>query len=174
MLFSLLFTLIAASSTVFAEVLGQGSKAARACREELEGVVYIPENCVFNYLKRIAQELVVQSPLLWTDQTEAIIRNFKVKYDVSVGLISPFGELNAPWETYFESTFPVPRPYPAVTDSSVVHAWATGEGFTILDKAVINFNVPVYMYNTIIWNKDGQMWTLVVVIEKANAPTSYC
>ena len=164
MLFSLLFTLVAAISTVFAEDLGQGSKAARACRDELEGVVYTPQNCALSYLKRITQVLEAQSPLLWTDQAQAVIQNFASTYNVLVAVISPFGELY-----YYPGALVTNAPPVA---ASVDRAWALGEGFSSYEGINLN-GTPFYAYNTNVWNENGEMWTLSVAMNKADAP-AYC
>lgn len=64
MLFGLLFTFLAACTAVFAENLEKEPCATRACREELESIVYTPPVCADEYLKRITRTLKAQSPLL--------------------------------------------------------------------------------------------------------------
>lgn len=167
MLFSYIFTLLAASTAVFAEVLGEGSRAARACRDELEAIVYSPRTCAYDYLKKITKTLEVQSPLLWTDQATSVMSQFRNTYGVEALLIDPFGNV------LYDPPTIVGGSIPQVTTPSVVRAWALGEGFSDNDGSKLPIQAPFFAYATNVWNQNGEMFTIVVGMRKSEAPV-YC
>lgn len=167
MLFSSLLTILVAGSAVFAESISRESRAARACRDELEAIVYTPQICAYDYLKKITRTLDAQSPLLWTDQATSVLEQFRRTYGVQAALIDAFGNV-----LYYPPTiYTGPQPQVAVT--SVVRAWALGEGFSDNDGSRLPIATPQYVYASNIWNVNGEMYTLVVAMSKAEAPI-YC
>lgn len=167
MLFSLLLTVLAAGSAVYAEVMGKGSRAARACRNELEAIVYTPQVCAYDYLKKITRTLDAQSPLLWTDQANSVLEQFRQTYGVQAALIDPFGNVLYNPPTIYVGSLP------QVTVTSVVRAWALGEGFSDNDGVKTGQGVPSFVYANNVWNVNGEMFTIVVAMKKSDAPV-YC
>lgn len=162
MLFSSLLTVFAATASL---ISGHGSKSARACRDELESIVYTPQNCAYDYLKRITRTLEVQSPLLWTDQADSVLNQFRATYRVEAVLIDPFGNVLYNPPNILPADFPV-------TAASVVRAWALGEGFSSYNGTK-GYEVPFYGYSVNVWNRQGQMYTITVALNKTDAPL-YC
>jgi hypothetical protein len=169
MLFSALLTLFAATSAVFADVTGSESKAARRCRERLETVVFTPQVCAFDYLKRITKSLVLQSPLLWTDQASSVLNQFRQKYGVYVVLIDAFGNLvlDPP------QVLTIPN-IPLAQSTGLMRSWALGEGFSTYDRTVLE-TIPIsaFTYSVNVWNIHGEIYNIAVILNKTDAPT-YC
>lgn len=159
MLFSFFFALLA-SSAVFAEVTGRRvDRGVKACTRELEGIVYTPANCGFDYLKRITETLRIQSPTFWNNplQAKAAFESFAQTYGVTVVAITPFGNVL----DYIGSPDVVEA---GSMGAAIARANLDGNGF------VYNSATQRYIYATIFRGPDGQMYYVRVSMLKADAP----
>jgi hypothetical protein len=166
MLFSFILSLFAATA-----VFGL-KHPNKACTRELEGIVYVPQNCAYNYLHKITQTLEVQAPLLWTNQAQGVIETFKNTYGVEVFVINAMGVIG----TIDASGVFVPTLINAITAKAFSHniarSNALGEGFTS-NLTTDLIAAPSDVYSTVIWNPNGQMYTIAVALESSKAP-SFC
>jgi hypothetical protein len=156
MLFSFFIALFA-STAVFADVTGRVNKKVKACTRELESIVYNPANCGFNYLERITNTLRIQAPTFWQNpvQAQAAFETFQNTYGVSAVAISPFGVSYG----FIGSSTPIASDN---MEHSIARANLDGNGFSNSGDN--------YIYTTIFWGPDGQMWYVQVTMAKANAP----
>ena len=162
MLFTVLFTLIATATATatFANVLGSGKQSSKACSRALESIVYTPANCGYSYLKTISKELTAKTPLLFQPtQVQSIIDAFAAKYSVLVILDNAMGS------TAFSTNAMIPT-FPILT-VSIARAMALGEGFGTGNYSTYSFII----YSYILWNIDGQMYTVNLYLLKTITPT---
>lgn len=161
MLFSVLFAIFAAVST---SVFGHRDGHAKACSRELEAIVFHPPNCAFDYMKKITQTLVIQSPLLWTDRAASVIETFENQFGVEAIFFDAFGSV---WNYKSDDIEP---PFNAF-NYNYERTVAIGEAFAAYPGSTsFGLDVPFYAYSTLLWNGNGQMYTVVVLMNKALAP----
>lgn len=165
MLFASILSLFAASA-----VFAQKRLNSKVCTRQLEGIVYVPESCSFNYLSKLANVLRVQAPLLWTAQASGVINSFQGTYGVTVLVIDAlgnYGTING--DGVFVPNLVAPE---KAMDHSVARSNALGEGFTA--NLAIDGLVDQYdFYTTTIWNVNGQMYTIGLALESSKAP-NFC
>lgn len=179
MLFAFFLSLFAASS-VFANhgpsVKSSSSVSASvaksvACTEQLEGVVYVPKNCAYNYLKSINKVLQVQSPLLWgtPSQAQSVILSFQNTYNVLVVLYDAMGN------AFSAPGVPISGA-PVAQFAAYERSNALGEGFTAntpVNIEAISAIGSFSVYTSIFWNVDGQMYNVAIMMASANTP-NFC
>ena len=159
MLFSSLLALAAAvSTTVFGETLHRDHQS-KACSRELEAIVFGPPNCAKDYMRKITQSLV---PLLWTDRAKSVIQTFENQFGVVVKLYDAFGEYhNEETEPSRINNF----------NYNYERTVALGEAFASYPLSLgFGLTGAFYMYSTLLWNGNGQMYTAFVLMNKTNAP----
>lgn len=132
----------------------------KKCSRELEGIVYVPKVCAFEYLKKITETLTVNGPLLFVPETaKPLFEKFESTYKVRAHVADAFGI----WYNYPGGTI---RTLPVGTHS-LAQAYGIGEGFTNLEgRADTVFPDGAYIYSKLLWNFDGQMYTLSVTANK--------
>lgn len=163
MLFSAILSLFAATS-VFAQ-----KHESKACTRELEGIVYVPSSCAYNYLNKISNILRVQSPLLWTSQASSVINTFQATYGVYVAVVNTLGQVG----TINPAGVFVPFPGPVnVMTNGYARSNALGEGFSA-NLVVAGFEGIYDVYSSIFWNVNGEMYTIGIAIESSKAP-NFC
>lgn len=141
------------------------SKESKKCARELEGVVYVPDVCAYKYLRKITDTLRVQSPLLWTDQAQSVIRSFELTFNVRVGVLDAFGTV------YDYPNGNVIAPSSLSKTVVVDRAYALGEGFGSFDSNVNFQQAPaLYVYGSQFWNPNGEMYVIAVALNKTAAP----
>lgn len=167
MLIPLLLTLLAAVSSVFAEVAHNSHKSSRVCRNQLEVVVFQPPVCALEYLRKISRVLEAQSPLLFSDDNQlySVIATFEARYKVVVALVDAFGNV------FLSNDLVTPLSVANVATANVDRAWALGEGFSAFESAR-DADFPFFAYSFNVWNNDGEMWTINIIMSKANAPSA--
>lgn len=164
MLFSLILSLFAATA-----VFAHDHHGSKACARELEGIVYVPQNCAYNYLRKITEVLRVQSPLLWTNQAQSVINTFASTYGVQVVVINALGEVGS---------IDAAGQFEAISGAMAMgHAYARsnalGEGFTSNYPAIPDVSPISDHYTSIFWNPNGEMYTISVQLDSSKAP-SFC
>lgn len=172
MLFTTIFSFFASTTIISARVLNSGNMSSEACSRELETVMYTPENCGFSYLKSISKQLSMQLPLLFnTAQVQSVINTFAGTYNVYVALNNAVGGLA------YSSANPIN--FDLHMTSSTTRAMALGEGFVSgsyvapnfsksINGASVTYNFISYKY--LLWNLDGEMYTVSLYMNKANSP----
>ena len=164
MLFSSLLVLVtAATSAVFGETLAR-DRADKACSRELEAIVFTPPNCAHDYMREITRSLVVQAPLLWTDQGVSVIETFENRYGVRAIFYDAFGN-------FYNYSGKEPKPIVNAFSYNYERTAALGEAFASYQGSeLINSNTAFYVYSTLLWNENGQLYTVFVLMNKSNAP----
>lgn len=163
MLFSFILSLFAATA-VFAH-----NHHGKACARELEGIVYVPQNCAFSYLERITQTLEVQAPLLWTNQANGVIRTFANTYGVEVFVVNAMGAVG---EFDPAGVFEPIVPTVNTLSHNIARSNALGEGFTANLRTELILDVSD-VYSKVFWNPNGEMYTIIVALDSAKAP-NFC
>ena len=134
-------------------------KQDKKCSRELEGIVYTPKICAFEYMKKITETLVVQGPQLFVPETaKPIFEKFASTFGVAVYVVDAFGV----WYEYPGSNQLVSQLGIHLLD----RAYALGEAFSNLVNVGKPFQSGVYSYAKVVWNFDGQMYTIVVMADK--------
>lgn len=165
MLFSFILSLFAATA-----VFAHNHHGSKACTRELEGIVYVPANCAFNYLSKLANVLRVQAPLLWTAQAKSVIDTFEGTYGISVYVIDSLGNYGT-FDDAGVFTANILAPLKAF-DHSYERSNALGEGFTA-NTIIAGDATLVDYYTTTIWNANGQMYTIGLALDSSKAP-NFC
>ena len=127
------------------------------CSRELENAVYYVDVCAFQYMKRISASLRVQSPLFWTEQAKSVVETFENEYKVKLTFIDAFG---------MAYKYPGgPIAVGAIVSGSAIHrSQALVEGF-------VNSEVtPYYVYDSLYWNGNAEMYLVKMRLPKENAP----
>lgn len=164
MLFSFILSLFAATA-----VFAHNHHGSKACTRELEGIVYVPANCAFGYLSKLANVLRVQAPLLWTAQASGVINSFEGTYGVNVIVINALGQYGTIND---EGVFVADSPAVYAFNHSYERSNALGEGFTA-NTIVPGIKASVDYYTTTIWNANGQMYTIGLALDSSKAP-NFC
>lgn len=142
--------------------LVSASKEAKKCSRALEGVVYVPHLWAYEYLHRITETLRAQSPLLWTDQAEGVIKTFENTYGVVVGVVDAFGMV------YDYPKGNIVAPASVSKTNLIARAYALGEGYGSFDGGIVPQAPPVYSYASKFWNPNGEMYVVSVNLPKVN------
>lgn len=148
-------------TSIYAEVSGYSDGKVKACKRELESILYTPPNCGFSYLKRITESLRVQSPVIWQNpiQSKAAFQTFSTTFGVNTVVINPFGKyfryIGAPANEQI---------FAGIYGSATSRANVDGNGFAATDSD--------YYYSTIFWGPNGEMSYVEVNVAKINAPLS--
>ena len=130
----------------------------KKCSRELEEIVYVPKVCAFDYLKKITETLAAHGPLLFVPETaKPIFERFVSTFNVHVNVVDALGV----WLNYPGGTV---QSWPKGVHS-LNQAYALGEGFSNLPSGKI-FLTGAYVYNKVLWNFDGQMYTVSVIADK--------
>lgn len=172
MLLSLIILLFVATS-----VLADRSKCSRdnksslspsdVCTQELEGVVYVPSTCSYNYLKSINKVLKAQSPMFWSSpaQAKSVFESFEATYGVIANVADAFGTIYSyPGGAPIAST-------PKARRHSYFRAVALGEGFNANTNAFPTVSASLSdIYSSIYWNPDGQMYIVAIILPSSKAP----
>lgn len=132
------------------------------CARELEGIVYTPKVCAFEYLKEITETLTINGPLLFVNETaKPLFAKFATTFNVQVYVVDAFGI----WYNYPGG--------PGLSLPIGVHlldrAYGVGEGYSNFQANSEILPPAAYSYAKIIWNFDGVMYTVVVIVDKVKA-----
>lgn len=130
----------------------------KKCARELQEITYVPKVCAFEYLKKITETLAAQGPLLFVPETaKPIFERFVSTFNVHVNVVDAFGV----WLNYPGGTV---QNWPKGAHS-LNQAYALGEGFSNIPAGKI-FLTGAYIYNKVLWNFDGQVYTVSVIADK--------
>lgn len=83
---------IFASLAVFSSFVAAAARLSpKQCSKKLAGIIYQPETYDSKYLKRISGQLLVEQPLLFTNQQASVALNFAQKWGLNVLIYDAFG-----------------------------------------------------------------------------------
>lgn len=159
-----------AVSAVFAYNFLNEDSSTNSCSEKLEGIVHVPKNCAYNYLKSINQVLKVQSPLFWNNpvQARSAVDSFKATYGVNVVFIDAMGSI------YFYPADAASLISIAPKSKGLVNerAFALGEGFSAntLYANGPTPTTPITAYSSKYWSLDGQIYIVSISMNAASVP----
>lgn len=67
-------------------------KSSKSCQKTLQGIVYKPEPCAYNYVRRISKEFQLKEQIVFTPQVTSFALQFAQAYYVYVYLIDAVGK----------------------------------------------------------------------------------
>ena len=137
----------------------QAHREHSSCSRELEGIVYTPKVCAFEYLQKITETLTINGPLLFVNETaKPLFAKFATTYNVHVYVVDAFGF----WYNYPGG----PGLAPPIPIHLLDRAYGVGEGFANFQSNSKVLPPAAYSYAKVIWNFDGVMYTIVVIVDK--------
>lgn len=159
---SAILTVLVAS--VFAETeKNHHGKSNKACTRELENIVYTPDNCAFNYLKKITADLRIQAPLLNTLQNASVLDSFRANHGVDVLVVDALGI--ATDYVYNTNALALANAVDTSTFSTVYErSMALGEAFAVDTYA------STVSYASLFWGPDGSVHDIIVSMDLNDAP----
>lgn len=146
-------------AVVLAEIAGKKSRKS-PCARELAGIIYEPETCTLQYLRRISRELREYGPLLFTAQNATILATFAAKYNVEVDLYNALGEV----------IYPVVDPIFYAKYRTTAQAYLNLDGLDIVPNNV----TPATYYEYLQWNTNGELLIVSIRLLLADTPLGIC
>lgn len=139
------------------------------CSKHLEEIVYQPESTSRNYLTRLAAQINIASPVLWTPSNTSFLENFENSYGVSIVVYDAFGFVLFPLVEVvtLKSILSLPlvaADEPANMFSVTATANMNGAGFTRDNYADLMY------YEFIVYNVNGELKYIQIQLNTANAP----
>lgn len=172
-LFALLF--VALLGLAQAETLAKGKKHGKGlekghrggnsrCARELQGIIYSPDTCASQYLRKITQSLRCSSDLLFGPLNTSVIFQFQNAYGVEVSLIDAFGISTS----YAGNVLTVSNPF---IDTSDPVYFGPGRMSAFLNLGGFTYSPPTgsyYLFN--VYNDVGEMFTVKVFLPASIQP----
>lgn len=146
-------------AVAFAEIAGKRSRKS-PCSKQLAEIVYEPDTCTAQYLRRISRELKEYGPLLFTVQNTTILATFAAKYNVAVTLYNALGEV----------IYPVVDPIYYAMYRTTARAYLNLNPVDIVpDNAT-----PASFYEYLQWNTNGELLLVSISLLLADSPLGIC
>lgn len=134
-------------------------RSDKACTRQLEGILYIPEVCVYEYMSGIAKQVkagIYPIAEQLSMSNFGYLRSIMVNYNVTMTL-----------STSFESILITPSSVvsvPVAFSSSIAHTYLNIDGF------VADVENQQYVYNFLAFASDGSLFIFGIMLPFVNRP----